>query len=320
MGYGNLIVVIILGFMASLLLTSVMIPILKNKQMGQNIREEGPESHKKKAGVPTMGGIAIVLGTIIAAGIGGFISADTVVLAIGFLGFGAIGFLDDYIKAIKKRNLGLRAYQKIVLQLIFAIGISCYIAYFTPMGTELFVPFAKVHIDFGAFYVPFSVFAILAIVNAVNLTDGLDGLASGVTIMVAIVMAVIAMINDFDSVSIFSIALAGALLGFLIYNKYPAKVFMGDTGSLALGGGIITAALIMKMPLILPIIGIVYLLEALSVCIQVTYFKMTGGKRVFKMTPLHHHFELSGMNEVSVVLMFCGVTLIACIIGSLGVF
>ncbi len=320
MGYGNLIVVALLGFMASLVLTSVLIPILKSKQMGQNIKELGPKSHKKKEGTPTMGGLAIMLSTIIAAGIGGFVSKDTVVMLVGFLGFGAIGYLDDYIKAIKKQNLGLRAYQKIILQTILATAISIYIAFFTTSGTEIFIPFSKTYFDFGIMYIPFAIFAILAIVNAVNLTDGLDGLASGVTAFVCIFLSTVALVYDYDSVSIFTISIVGGLLGFLVYNKYPAKIFMGDTGSMALGGAVIVATLIMKMPLILPIIGIIYLVEALSVCLQVGYFKISGGKRVFKMAPIHHHFELSGMKEITVVFLFCFITLVACCIGMLGVF
>ncbi len=320
MSYANLVVIVLLGFMAALVLTSVLIPVLVHKQMGQNIRAEGPKTHQKKAGTPSMGGIAIIAATVLAAGIGGFVSVDTAVLAVAFLGFGAIGFLDDYLKVIKKVNLGLRAYQKSGLQLILAAGISIYIAYFSNIGTEIFVPFAKFYIDLGILYVPFAIFTILAIVNSVNLTDGLDGLASGVTVLVSLFLAVLAVYLNADSVSVFAIALTGALLGFLRYNKNPAKIFMGDTGSLALGGGIVIASLLMKMPLVLPIIGIIYVMEALSVCLQVGYFKISGGKRIFKMAPLHHHFELSGMKETKVVLMFWAITVVACGIGVLGVF
>ncbi len=318
--YGNLILIGVLGLLAGLVLTSTLIPIIKNKQAGQNIRAEGPKSHLSKSGTPSMGGIAIVIATVIAAGIGGFVSMDTVVLAIGFLGFALIGFLDDYLKVIKKVNLGLRAYQKFGLQTIVSAVIAVYIGYFSGIGTETFIPFAKIYVDLGILYVPFIMFTILAIVNAVNLTDGLDGLASGVTIMVSLFIAIAAMVYNSDSASVASIAMTGALLGFLAFNKNPAKIFMGDTGSLAIGGMIVTAAVVMKMPLILPIIGIVYLMEALSVVLQVGYFKISGGKRIFKMSPLHHHFELCGMKEKKVVLMFWAITALACGIGIFGVF
>ncbi len=320
MSYANLVIIALLGFLAALVLTSVLIPVLIHKQMGQNIRVEGPKAHQKKAGTPSMGGVSIIISTILAAGIGGFVSIDTVIIGVSFIGFGVIGFIDDYLKVIKKVNLGLRAYQKSGLQLMLAILLSIYIAYFSDIGTEIYIPFVKLYFDIGIFYVPFAVFTILAIVNAVNLTDGLDGLASGVTVLVGLFLSILAIYLKADSVGVFTIALTGALIGFLMYNKNPAKIFMGDTGSLALGGGIVIAALLMKMPLVLPIIGIVYLLEALSVCLQVGYFKISGGKRIFKMAPLHHHFELSGLKETKVVIMFWIITLIACGVGVLGVY
>lgn len=315
MGYGVLVIIGGLALIAALLLTSVMIPVLEHKQTGQNIRQEGPKAHLSKAGTPSMGGIAIIAATIVATVIGGHFSRDTFVIFAGFLLYALIGFLDDYLKVIKKENEGLRAWQKFGLQLIVAVAFAVYIAVFSSHGTEVYIPFVDVFVDFGGWYIPFIVFTVLAMVNAVNLTDGLDGLAAGTTAIVCIFMAVLAALKESFASAGFYAALVGACIGFLVYNRYPAKVFMGDTGSLALGGGITFAAVVMKMELFLPLVGLVYVLEALSVVIQVGYFKLSGGKRFFKMAPLHHHFELSGMHETKVALMLWGVTLVCCMVG-----
>lgn len=315
MGYGTIIIVGVLALIASILLTSVIIPVLEYKQTGQNIRQEGPQAHLSKSGTPSMGGIGIIAATVVAAAIGGHFSVDTLLIFAGFLLYALIGFIDDYLKVIKKQNEGLRAWQKFGLQLVVAVAFALYMALLSPHGTEVYIPFADIFVDFGGWYVPFIVFTVLAMVNAVNLTDGLDGLAAGTTAIVCIFMAILALMQKAGPSAGFYAALVGACIGFLVYNKYPAKVFMGDTGSLALGGGITFAAIVMKMELFLPLVGLVYVLEALSVVIQVSYFKASGGKRIFKMAPLHHHFELSGMHETKVALMLWGLTLVCCIIG-----
>lgn len=316
----NLTVILTLIISAALTcaMTGVLIPILKKQQMGQNIREEGPESHKSKAGTPSMGGIAIILGTICASVIGAFLSKDGAgrdlfVIIAAFAAFGALGFLDDYLKVIKKENEGLKVKPKFAGQLVISLLLAIYMTMLSEHQTNVMIPFYGQGIDFGVLYIPFIVFTMLAMVNAVNLTDGLDGLAAGTTGIVSVTLAIIAAVTVSVSSGIFLGAMAGACAGFLVFNKNPAKVFMGDTGSLALGGGLTVAAIVMKMELLLPIAGIIYVLEALSVCMQVGYFKATGGKRIFRMTPLHHHFELGGMHERKVVAMFWTITLIACL-------
>lgn len=299
-------------------MTGILIPVLKKQQMGQNIREEGPESHKSKAGTPSMGGIAIILGTVLASVIGAVMAGpgqarDLLVILAAFAAFGALGFTDDYLKVIKKENEGLKVKPKFASQLVISLLLAIYMTVLSEHQTNVVVPFLGQSVDFGVLYIPFIVFTMLAMVNAVNLTDGLDGLAAGTTGIVSVTLAVVAVLTASVSSGIFLAAMAGACAGFLVFNRNPAKVFMGDTGSLALGGGLTVAAIVMKMELLLPIAGIIYVLEALSVCMQVGYFKATGGKRIFRMTPLHHHFELGGMHERKVVLMFWTITLIACL-------
>ena len=314
MGYFTIVISIIVAFAAAVLFTMVEIPILKKKQAGQNIREDGPQSHLSKAGTPSMGGVAIILAVAVSTVAGLHYSIDTLILLAVFLLFGLVGFLDDYLKVIKKNNLGLRAYQKFGLQALIAVALAVFLANSPLYGTEVFIPFVNIYVDFGGWYIPFIIFTVLAMVNAVNLTDGLDGLASGVTAASALFFAITAMKILSTPAEIFSASILGACLGFLVFNKNPAKIFMGDTGSLALGGGITIAAIIMKMELLLPVVGFVYVAEVLSVCIQVASFKLTG-KRVFKMSPLHHHFELSGMKEKSVVFMFWMAAVIFAVIG-----
>lgn len=310
----QLIFLVVLATMASALLTSAEIPILKHKQFRQFIREEGPQSHLSKEGTPTMGGIAIFGALLFMTLIGGKVTGDSVIMLLVTFLFGLLGFLDDYIKVAKKHNLGLRAWQKLVLQILIAVGLAVYMAKFSGYGTDVWIPFINRYVDFGWIYIPFIAFVVVAMANAVNLTDGLDGLSSGVTALVAFFFAIAAMQFGHDSASIFCCALTGACLGFLIFNHYPAKLFMGDTGSMALGGALASAAIIMKVEFLLPIAGLIYVLEALSVIIQVLYFKATGGKRFFKMAPLHHHFEMCGMKEKSVVAMFWLVALVCCVI------
>ncbi|MEG0918956.1 MAG: phospho-N-acetylmuramoyl-pentapeptide-transferase [Anaerovoracaceae bacterium] len=314
MNYVVIIMTCIFGLLLGAVLTSSFIPILRSKQMGQNIRTEGPESHQKKAGTPSMGGVAIILATVLAVATTHYFDENTKIIALGFLGFGVVGFIDDYLKVIKKQNEGLKPWQKLGMQLVISIAVAVYFGYFSTLGTEVYIPFVKTYIDFGVLYVPFVIFTMLAMTNGVNLTDGLDGLAAGVTIIVALFMAVQAGLVGGTATSAFLGGLAGACIGFLMFNKNPAKIFMGDTGSLALGGGLAVAAFAVKLELLLPIVGIMYVLETVSVILQVGYFKISGGKRLFRMAPLHHHFEEGGMKETVVVAMFWLITLVCCFI------
>jgi phospho-N-acetylmuramoyl-pentapeptide-transferase len=305
------------GFAAGAALTWLLLPVLRKLHAGQSIRDEAPITHQAKSGTPTMGGIAIIITTIWVSFIGisptfGFAAQRLILVLAVFALFGLIGFVDDYLKVVKKRNLGLTAKQKLLLQIILSVGFALH-----PMSgdSNLWIPGINIHWDFGIFYIPFVVFVMVAMVNSVNLTDGLDGLATGVTAIVAFFFAVVGLVTGSGFI-IFFLALTGACLGFLMLNKNPAKVFMGDTGSLAIGGGLAAATLVMGKELLLPVVGFVFVAETLSVIIQVISFKTTG-KRVFKMSPLHHHFELLGMSEKNVVRMFWGVTVVFCIIGFL---
>ncbi|MDD2216026.1 MAG: phospho-N-acetylmuramoyl-pentapeptide-transferase [Eubacteriales bacterium] len=297
----------------------LFIPILRKIKAGQNIREEGPKSHLVKTGTPTMGGIIIILGVVVACLVTAEWNTDLMIILIAFSAFGFLGFLDDFVKISMKRNLGLTAKQKLVLQILIAVGLALYQARVSVYGTTIMIPFVDVYLNLGWLYVPFIAFVVVAMANSVNLTDGLDGLASGVTMIVALFLALVGSTFHFQSAGIFCSALSGACLGFLAFNKHPAKVFMGDTGSMALGGGVAAAAIIMNIELIIPIAGGVYVAEALSVLLQVAYFKKSGGKRLLKMAPLHHHFEMSGWKETKVVAVFWLVTLLLCVISLFGI-
>ncbi len=313
--YSHIIRTIIISFIISLILGPIIIPILKRLKAGQSIREDGPQSHLSKSGTPTMGGIIFLTALLITVFSSGIVNTDTIVLVASTLGFGLIGFIDDYIKIIKKRNLGLRAYQKLLGQVILAIILAVYQSNTSEVGTKVIIPFLKSqYLDLGLLYIPFIVFVVVGTVNSVNLTDGLDGLASGVSIIVLSFFSLIALTSGADSISIFSASLTGACLGFLIHNAYPAKVFMGDTGSLALGGAISAIAILLNMTLFLPIVGGIFFIETLSVIIQVASFKMTG-KRVFLMSPLHHHYEQKGWKETKIVGIFWLITAVLCLIG-----
>lgn len=305
--------VLVVGLVMSAVLTSVEIPFLKKKQFKQYIREEGPESHQKKSGTPTMGGIAMIASQALVMLILGDSGFETLMMICMMLMFGAIGFFDDFIKVAKKHNLGLRAWQKIVLQVAFAAVLAVYISNFSDYGTKVFIPFIGEYIEFGVMYIPFVILVVVAMANSVNLTDGLDGLCSGVTAIVSVLFAIIAFKMGQNPPFVFCAALSGVCLGFLIFNRHPAKLFMGDTGSMALGGGLAAAAIMLKMEFLLVIAGFVYVFESLSVIIQVASFK-TRGKRVFKMAPIHHHFEMSGMSEQSVVHMFWIISAVCSII------
>ncbi|MDR2770802.1 MAG: phospho-N-acetylmuramoyl-pentapeptide-transferase [Clostridiales Family XIII bacterium] len=301
----RILLTMVAAYLATALLTWVMIPFLRRLKAGQSIREDGPESHLSKRGTPTMGGVAIVIGTVVGFFSLNAVSVDILVMFLTFAAYAALGFFDDYVKVRMKRNLGLTAPQKFALQVLIAAGIAIYQFRSPGNTTQVFVPFLNENLDFGAFYIPFVIFVIVAMVNSVNLTDGLDGLAAGVTAMVALCMTFAG--GLFSDSAFFSASLCGACLGFLLFNRHPAQIFMGDTGSLALGGGIAAVSVILHLELILPIVGFLYVLETLSVIIQVGSYKLRG-KRVFKMAPLHHHFELCGWSERRVVLSFWGAT------------
>ena len=314
--YLDIIRTIVISFAITVILGPICIPLLKKLNIGQNIREEGPKSHYKKSGTPTMGGIIIMIALLITTITSGMMDKDMIVLLISTFGFGLIGFIDDFIKTVKKRSLGLKPYQKIIGQVILAVILAVYQSQVSVMGTKIIVPFMHdKYLDLGPFYVPFLAFVVVATVNSVNLTDGLDGLASGVTLIVLSFFGIVALNWGVSrSISVFAGALAGACLGFLVYNSYPAKIFMGDTGSMALGGAVAGLAIMLNLPLIIPIAGGIYFIEALSVIIQVTSFKLTG-KRVFLMSPLHHHFEQKGWKETKVVIVFWSVTVALCLLG-----
>ncbi len=305
---------LVIAFIFSLILGPIFIPILHKLKFGQNIRKEGPKSHQKKAGTPTMGGLIFfisVAATILITG--PKLSDQKMIILYSFLAFGFIGFMDDMLKIIHKDNLGLKAGQKMVLLLLFSVALAIY--GYMKIGTDILIPFSDgFKLNIGILYIPFIILYYAAVTNAVNLTDGIDGLATSVTIIVLTFFTIVAFKAGQKDVAIFSIALCGALLGFLKYNAFPAKIFMGDTGSLALGGAIGTIALMLKLELWVVIVGLMYVIETLSVIIQVTSFKMTG-KRVFKMAPIHHHFEQCGWSEVKIVTVFSLVTAVLCIIG-----
>lgn len=315
--YFPLLLKLVVAFIITAAAVPLFIPVLQRIKAGQSIREDGPQSHMVKSGTPTMGGLVMILAVLLTCFTSGNMTTDMWILLGAFVGFGAIGFVDDFVKVAMKRNLGLTALQKIILQVVIAGGVAYYQSQVSVYGTTIYVPIINQHWDFGLFYVPFVAFVIVAMANSVNLTDGLDGLASGVTAIVGVFLAIVGTAFHFTAPTAFCAAIAGACLGFLLYNKYPAKLFMGDTGSMALGGGIAAAAILMNIELIIPIAGGIYLAEALSVIIQVGSYKLRHGKRVFRMAPLHHHFELGGWKETKVVVVFWLVTLALCIVSLL---
>ena len=312
-----------IAFAVSMLVTARMIPFLKEKQFGQFIREEGPESHMAKQGTPTMGGVAIVAGVTVAVIESMFLpgseTVEKIAIILSMFAFGAIGFIDDYNKIAKKQNEGLTPKQKLLLQVVFGLALAVFMM--TREGTSVLIPFTGKSVEMGWLYIPFIVFVEVAMANAVNLTDGLDGLAAGTSAIVAAAFAVIGMTLNGGSepMAVAGQAVLGALIGFLVFNHFPAKIFMGDTGSMALGGVLSAMAIVGHVEWLLPIAGLIYVIEALSVIIQVGYFKMSGGKRVFRMAPIHHHFELGGWHETKVVRVFCIFTLICCVIAFLSV-
>lgn len=306
------VIIILLSFALVCLLAKIIIPKLRKYKLGQNIRREGPKSHLKKAGTPTMGGVLFIISSLIAvlvSSLAGFVFTNEIILLVlGSTAFGLVGFLDDYIKFFKHRNLGLRAYQKLVLQMLF----SALIAYFAYKlaGTMVYIPFYK-EVDLGKWVILLNFFILVASTNAVNLTDGLDGLATGVMSIILLTLAIYSLKISNMTTYAYSIIMFASLLGFLIFNKYPAQIFMGDTGSLFLGGVLAIITILLGLHFYMIIYALVLIMETLSVIIQVAVFKKTG-KRVFLMSPLHHHFEMKGMKETKVVVMFCAWTLILC--------
>ncbi|WP_276981475.1 phospho-N-acetylmuramoyl-pentapeptide-transferase [Johnsonella ignava] len=313
---------LLISFIVCASLCPLFIPFLYRLKFGQQVREDGPQGHLKKSGTPTMGGIVIMLAVAVGAGIYSFRYREIFPVLAFTLGYGAIGFADDFLKIKKKQSEGLSVKGKLCLQLLIT-AIFAYYLYKNGIGSSVLIPFTGsmntgIMFNLGILYIPAVFVIVLGTDNGVNFTDGLDGLCSSVTIAVAVFFT-IAAIKENITLAPMSAAVAGSLLGFLIYNVYPAKIFMGDTGSLALGGYVSGMALVMKMPLFIIIVGFIYLVEVLSVIIQVGYFKKTGGKRFFKMAPIHHHFELSGWSEVRVAAVFTIITIILSLLTFLGI-
>ncbi|MFT4144256.1 MAG: phospho-N-acetylmuramoyl-pentapeptide-transferase [Mobilitalea sp.] len=315
----NVVLPVIISFGVCVILCPLLIPFLRKLKFGQYIREEGPQSHQKKSGTPTMGGIVIVLSIAITSLV--YIKDYPEIIPVLFatIGFGIIGFMDDYIKVVMKRSMGLRAWQKLVGQILVTAILCYYLINFTDVGTSMLIPFSGgKYLDVSYLFIPSFFIVVLGTVNGSNFTDGLDGLESSVTALIATFFSVVA-IGMQSGVSPITGAVAGSLLAFLVYNVYPAKVFMGDTGSLALGGFVAATAYMLQMPLFILIVALIYLVEVLSVILQVGFFKLTGGKRIFKMAPIHHHFELVGWSETRVVAIFSIVTTILCLIALMGI-
>ncbi len=307
----------LITFVICFVLGKPVINYLHKLKFGQFIRDEGPESHKKKTGTPTMGGVLIIFGIFVGSVIFAWKYPNVIPILIVTIGFGLVGFVDDYIKVVMKRNLGLRAWQKLLGQAIICAIFAFYILKISGLDTTMLIPFSGGrYLEFGILFVPALFFIILGTVNGANFTDGLDGLASSVTVLIALFFTVVAVITGAGIDPVCG-ATVGALLAFLCYNVNPAKVFMGDTGSLALGGFVASTAIVLQMPLFIPIVAFIYLIEVISVIIQVGYFKISGGKRVFRMAPIHHHFELGGWPETKVVAIFSIVTALLCLIGVL---
>ena len=316
------ILAIIIAFAISALLCPIIIPFLHKLKFGQQVREDGPQAHLKKQGTPTMGGLVFLTAVVITSLL--YIRDYPRIIPVLFMtvGFGVIGFLDDYIKIVMKRSEGLNPVQKLIGQFIITGIFVYYLVCSGEVGTSMLVPFTGgfehgLYLNLGFLFIPFVFFVVLGTDNGVNFTDGLDGLCTSVTILVATFLTIIS-IGENSGISPITGAVVGSLLGFLLFNVYPAKVFMGDTGSLALGGFVSASAFMMQIPLFIPIIGLIYLVEVLSVIMQVSYFKATHGKRIFRMAPIHHHFELGGWSETRVVAVFSIVTALLCLVAYLG--
>lgn len=313
----HIVIPVLISFAISAVLGPIIIPFLRKLKMGQTERVEGVQSHLKKAGTPTMGGVIFLISTVITALF--YVKDYPKIIPVLFLtlGFGIIGFLDDYLKVVLRRSDGLLAWQKFLLQIVVTGIFAFYLVRYTDISLTMRIPFWSGHyLNLGWLTIPVMFFAVIGTVNGVNFTDGLDGLASSVTLIVAVFFTVVS-IGLETGIEPITCAVVGGLMGFLLYNVYPARIFMGDTGSLALGGFVAGVAYVMQMPLFILIVGLIYLVEVLSVMIQVSYFKISHGKRIFKMAPIHHHFELCGWSETRVVAVFSIVTAIMCLIGLL---
>ena len=309
----EIVIPVLISFAISLILGPIIIPFLRKLKMGQTERVEGVQSHLKKAGTPTMGGIIFLLAAVITSVF--YVKDYPSVIPVLFLtlGFGIIGFLDDYLKVVLRRSDGLLAWQKFLLQIVVTGIFAYYLVNYTSVDLAMRIPFWTDHyLDLGWLAIPVMFFVVIGTVNGVNFTDGLDGLASSVTLIVAVFFTVVS-IGIKSGIEPVTCAVIGGLMGFLLFNVYPAKVFMGDTGSLALGGFVAGAAYMLQMPLFILLVGLIYLVEVLSVMIQVSYFKATHGKRIFKMAPIHHHFELCGWSETRVVAVFSIITALLCL-------
>jgi len=306
---------VLISFAISVLLSPIFIPFLKKIKFSQFVRDDGPQSHLKKTGTPTMGGVVILISVVVTSLL--YINECRELIPVLFLtlGFGLIGLLDDFIKIVMMRSMGLRPWQKLLAQIFITFVFGYYLLNNLDYGTLTLLPFLNgAYINLGKWYLPILFIAVIGTVNGVNFTDGLDGLASSVTILVATFFSVVA-IGTKSGISPITCAVAGSLLGFLIYNVYPARVFMGDTGSLALGGFVAASAYMLRMPFFIIIIGFIYVIEVLSVMIQISYFNLSGGKRIFKMAPIHHHLELSGWKETRIVAVFSIITSLLCLVG-----
>ena len=313
----QIVIPVLISFAISVILGPVIIPFLRKLKMGQTERVEGVQSHLKKAGTPTMGGIIFLIAAVVTALF--YVKDYPTVIPVLFLtlGFGIIGFLDDYLKVVLKRSDGLLPWQKFLLQVVVTGVFAYYLINYTDISLSMRIPFWPDHyLNLGWLAVPVLFIAVIGTVNGVNFTDGLDGLASSVTLIVAVFFTVVS-IGLKGGVEPMTCAVVGGLMGFLLFNVYPAKIFMGDTGSLALGGFVAGTAYVLEMPLFILLVGLIYLVEVLSVMIQVSYFKATHGKRIFKMAPIHHHFEQCGWSETRVVAVFSVVTAVMCLIALL---
>ena len=313
----QVVIPVLISFTISVVLGPVIIPFLRKLKMGQTERVEGVQSHLKKAGTPTMGGIIFLIAAVVTALF--YVKDYPAVIPVLFLtlGFGIIGFLDDYLKVVLKRSDGLLPWQKFLLQVVVTGVFAYYLINYTDISLSMRIPFWPDHyLNLGWLAVPVLFIAVIGTVNGVNFTDGLDGLASSVTLIVAVFFTVVS-IGLGGGVEPMTGAVVGGLMGFLLFNVYPAKIFMGDTGSLALGGFVAGTAYVLEMPLFILLVGLIYLIEVLSVMLQVSYFKATHGKRIFKIAPIHHHFELCGWSETRVVAVFSVVTAIMCLIALL---
>lgn len=310
---------VLMAFFISAAAGPGIIRYLARIKAGQTVRTDGPQSHFKKNGTPTMGGLLILLSIVL---VSVFYLADyPKIIPILFvsLSFGIIGFLDDYIKVVLRRSLGLHAWQKLIAQMMVTATFIYYLIHFTDVDLAMRIPIlTNQYLNLGKWTIPFIFITMLGTVNGVNFTDGLDGLAASVTVLTATFFSLVAIITK-SGIEPITCAVIGSLLGFLLFNVYPARVFMGDTGSLALGGFVAATAYMLQMPLFIPIVGMIYLIEVLSVMIQVFYFKASGGQRFFKMAPVHHHFELCGWSETKIVTVFTVVTAILCLIGLLAI-